>query len=123
MTTLLLCYLISLFVSLTCFYTLYFFITLSYNAIHNPYQALKSDYDKIKFNPEYEYNHNYDYIHNQKVYLSMIKAVDRGIGNILKSLKSTNQLDNTLIILTSDNGGTHIPNLNYINEEERESII
>jgi N-acetylglucosamine-6-sulfatase len=31
-------------------------------------------------------------------------AVDEGVGRILKALEETNQLDNTLVIFTSDNG-------------------
>ncbi|MEA2710375.1 MAG: hypothetical protein QOF78_2976 [Phycisphaerales bacterium] len=36
--------------------------------------------------------------------LRCIVAVDEGVGKILKALEETNQLDNTLIIFTSDNG-------------------
>ncbi len=36
---------------------------------------------------------------------AMLKSVDDGIGLIKKELEATNQLDNTIIILMSDNGG------------------
>ena len=31
-------------------------------------------------------------------------AIDEGVGEILKALKETGQLDNTIIVFTSDNG-------------------
>lgn len=36
--------------------------------------------------------------------LRLMQAVDEGVGEILKTLEETKQLDNTLIIFTSDNG-------------------
>ena len=80
-----------------------FFITLAYNAPHNPYQALLSDYE------------NESGSHHEKVYKAMIKAVDRGVGNVIDALKNTGKYDNTLIIFTSDNGGTHLIGIDDIN--------
>ena len=40
------------------------------------------------------------------VHAAMIDRVDQGIGQIVKSLKTTNQLDNTLIFFLSDNGAS-----------------
>ena len=80
-----------------------FFITLAYNAPHNPYQALKSDYDQQTGT------------HREKIYKAMIKSVDRGIGNIIQTLKDEGKYDNTLIVFTSDNGGTHLIELDDIN--------
>jgi len=34
----------------------------------------------------------------------MIEMVDTGIGKIIQSLEDTRQLENTIIIFTSDNG-------------------
>ena len=39
--------------------------------------------------------------------LRLMQAVDEGVGEILKVLEETKQLDNTLIIFTSDNGYFH----------------
>lgn len=80
-----------------------FFITLAYNAPHNPYQALKSDYDMEEGE------------HHEKVYKGMIRAVDRGVGDILQALKDEGKYDNTLIMFTSDNGGTHLIGIDDIN--------
>lgn len=40
-----------------------------------------------------------------EVYAAQIERMDRGIGRILDRLEAHNQLDNTLIIFLSDNGG------------------
>ena len=42
--------------------------------------------------------------------VAFIEHMDKGIGDVLKALEDTNQLNNTLIIFTSDNGG-HNPSL------------
>ena len=80
-----------------------FFITLAYNAPHNPYQALLSDYE------------NETGLHHEKVYKAMIKAVDRGVGNVIEALKKSGKYENTLIVFTSDNGGTHLIGIDDIN--------
>src|SRR5262245_64841949 len=36
--------------------------------------------------------------------LRSLMAIEEGVGEILKALKETNQLDNTVIVFTSDNG-------------------
>ena len=40
-----------------------------------------------------------------EVYAAMIDCMDQGVGQIVDSLKKTNQLDNTLILFLQDNGG------------------
>ncbi len=40
------------------------------------------------------------------VYAAQIEVMDRGIGRLIGKLKETGQLDNTLILFLSDNGGT-----------------
>ena len=48
------------------------------------------------------------------VYAAMIDRLDQNIGRIIKTLESKGELDNTLILFTSDNGGSsevvNIPN-------------
>ncbi|WP_276167465.1 sulfatase family protein [Zobellia alginiliquefaciens] len=72
-----------------------FFIYLAYNAPHVPLQAKAEDIAK--------FSHIED--KDRRTYAAMVYAVDRGIGNIVKTLKETGQLDNTLIVFLSDNGG------------------
>ena len=39
------------------------------------------------------------------VYAAMIDSMDQNIGRIMTTLKETGQLDNTLVLFLSDNGG------------------
>ncbi len=39
------------------------------------------------------------------IYAAQVESMDRGIGKIVEQLKKTNQLNNTLILFLSDNGG------------------
>lgn len=71
------------------------FMYLAYNAPHAPMEAKAED---LKF-----FENIKD--HKRKTYAAMVYAVDRGVGQIVKALKETNQYDNTLIVFLSDNGG------------------
>lgn len=88
-----------------------FFLTLAYNAPHNPLQALKSDFEDpaLASIPS----------HNGRVYAAMIKALDRGVGQVLEALKDTNQWNNTIVVFTSDNGGASYIDLPLINHPYR----
>ena len=44
-------------------------------------------------------------IQSDVIYAAMIKNLDWNIGRVLKALKETGKLDDTIIIFTSDNGG------------------
>jgi arylsulfatase len=44
-------------------------------------------------------------LRGMEVYAAMVDSMDQGIGRIVESLKATNQLENTLILFLSDNGG------------------
>lgn len=72
-----------------------FFIYLAYNAPHVPLQAKQEDMAK--------FSHIKDKA--RRTYAAMVYAVDRGMENIVKALKETNQYNNTLIVFLSDNGG------------------
>lgn len=48
-----------------------------------------------------------DLARRMAVFAAMVEAVDRGVGQIVDLLKTTNQLDNTLILLLSDNGACY----------------
>ena len=41
------------------------------------------------------------------VYAAQLAAMDRGVGRIVESLRNASQLDDTLILFLSDNGGCH----------------
>ncbi|UMB61700.1 sulfatase-like hydrolase/transferase [Lutibacter sp. A80] len=72
-----------------------FFIYLAYNAPHVPLEAKDEDL-KVFANIKDK---------DRRTYAAMVYAVDRGVGEIVKTLKETNQYNNTLIVFMSDNGG------------------
>ena len=49
----------------------------------------------------------------------MLKALDRSVGRIQETLEKNNLSENTLIILTSDNGGANYIHLSDINKPYR----
>lgn len=72
-----------------------FFMYLAYNAPHVPLQAKEEDMAQF---PNIEDK-------DRRTYAGMVYAVDRGVGKIVEALKETGQLENTLIVFFSDNGG------------------
>ncbi|BCO19672.1 N-acetylgalactosamine-6-sulfatase [Alteromonas sp. KC3] len=72
-----------------------FFLYLAYNAPHVPLEAKEEDLAL--------FSHIKD--KKRRTYLAMVYAVDRGIAEIVETLKKTKQYDNTLIVFVSDNGG------------------
>ncbi len=72
------------------------FLYLSYNTPHSPMQAKSSDLEKFK-----HIKHK-----TRRIYCAMQHCMDENIGKIVASLKKQNQLDNTLIVFISDNGGS-----------------
>ena len=71
------------------------FMFLSYNAPHGPLQATEEDLQR------------FEHIEDKKrrTYAAMMWALDRGIGRVRDHLKNSAQLENTLIVFFSDNGG------------------
>lgn len=74
-----------------------FFLTVAFNAPHNPLQASKEDFESP------DIAHITD--HTTRVYAAMIKALDRGVGTILTAIEECGKTENTLVVFTSDNGG------------------
>lgn len=72
-----------------------FFLYLAYNAPHSPLEATESDLGKFADIKD----------EKRRTYAAMVYAVDRGIGRLVTALKESQQLDNTLIVFLSDNGG------------------
>jgi arylsulfatase len=48
-----------------------------------------------------------DLAHRMAIYAAMVEHVDRGIGRIMDTLEAQGELDNTLIMITSDNGACY----------------
>jgi arylsulfatase A-like enzyme len=72
-----------------------FFLTLSFNAPHDPFQVPKRYYNRIQ--------NETDSV--KRVYNGMIEALDDAVGAVLKKLDQERLTDNCLIFFTSDNGG------------------
>jgi arylsulfatase A-like enzyme len=71
-----------------------FFLYLSHTTPHTPLQAT----------PKYlaRYRHIQD--KPTRIYAAMVASLDESIGAIVSKLKTTGELDNTLIVFSSDNG-------------------
>jgi len=72
-----------------------FFLTLSFNAPHDPFQVPKKYYNNVKTETDSV----------RRVYSGMIEALDDAVGSVLKKLEQEGLTDNCLIFFTSDNGG------------------
>lgn len=88
-----------------------FFLYYASPLPHVPLQAPKKwiNYYKRKIGDEKPYTGK-SYFPNhtpRATYAAMISYLDEQVGDLIKKLKDINQLDNTLIIFTSDNGPTY----------------
>jgi arylsulfatase A-like enzyme len=72
-----------------------FFLILSFNAPHDPFQAPKEYFDRIKTEKDSV----------KRVYLAMIEALDDAVGMVMQKVKSSGLDENTVILFISDNGG------------------
>ena len=75
-----------------------FFIYLAYNAPHTPIQPPKDWIERVR-------QREPDASEERVRYVALVEHMDAGIGRVLDALKKTEQLSNTLVIYTSDNGG------------------
>lgn len=76
--------------------------------VHSPWQATAAqvDYFRTKADP----------INPQRnaVYAGMMQCLDNAVGTLVKALEDSGQLENTLIVFLSDNGGYIKPNQQYM---------
>jgi arylsulfatase A-like enzyme len=75
-----------------------FFLYLAYNAPHTPIQPPDSWYQRVKAREP-------NITDRRAKLVALIEHMDYGIGTVIEALKVSGQLDETLIIFTSDNGG------------------
>ncbi len=86
-----------------------FFLYLAHWAPHTPLQATKADYDAL----------SHIALHRERVYAAMIRALDRGVGQVLDALRENGLEENTLVVFTSDNGGAGYIGLSDVNRPFR----
>lgn len=70
------------------------FLYVPFNAVHTPLQApdeIIQEYSQRKG--------------NRRKYAAMMDVLDQAVGEILAALEEQNEMDNTLILFSSDNGG------------------
>lgn len=77
-----------------------FFLYFSHFAVHSPYQGKEEEVTHFENKNTKGWNG-----HKDPVYASMIKSMDRSVGQILDKLKETGLEENTLVVFMSDNGG------------------
>ncbi|MBO6696626.1 MAG: sulfatase-like hydrolase/transferase [Maricaulis sp.] len=86
-----------------------FFLYLGHWAPHTPLQATRADYEAVgDIQP-----------HRLRVYASMIRALDRSVGEILDRLEEEGLAENTVVIFSSDNGGAGYIGLPEVNAPYR----
>lgn len=82
-----------------------FFLYLSHFGVHAPYQAKKEKLAKYESIPESERT-------GIPEYAAMIESIDESLGSVVALLEELNLDENTLILFTSDNGGSFYPTNN-----------
>ena len=79
-----------------------FFLYLSYYTVHTPITG-KQAYVK-KYEQKRTTNPDANYYMNNPGKAAMIQSLDESVGRVLSKLAEVNQLDNTLVVFTGDNG-------------------
>ena len=79
-----------------------FFLYLSYYTVHTPITG-KPEYVQ-KYEQKLNDNPNSDYYMTDPRKAAMIHSLDESVGRVMAKLEEVDQLDNTLVIFTGDNG-------------------
>lgn len=86
-----------------------FFLYLAHWGVHTPLQATREDFEAVgDIKP-----------HRLRVYAAMVRALDRSVGRIMAKLDEEGLADNTIVVLSSDNGGAGYVGLPDINAPYR----
>jgi len=88
-----------------------FYLYLTFNSPHTPYQAPQEYLDKYKNIAE----------PSRRAYAAMIDAMDEQIGRVLEALDKKKLRENTLIVFHSDNGGTR--NAMFSGEGDKSKMV
>lgn len=77
-----------------------FFLYFCQFAVHSPFQAKKEDIAYFSKKKTRGWNGQ-----SNPTYAAMLKSLDDGVGRLVRTLEKTGQIDNTIIVFMSDNGG------------------
>jgi arylsulfatase A-like enzyme len=77
-----------------------FFLYVPYNAVHWPFQPPNRPLPALTKENEYD--------GTRRDYAAMLEKIDEGVGMLLAELEKQGFLDNTLFVLSSDNGGERL---------------
>lgn len=82
-----------------------FFLYVAFQEPHMPLQAPRAFYDRL------------DHVTDEKtrVYYAMVEALDAAVGRILAALETAGAARDTLVVFTSDNGGSPWPRIPQLN--------
>ena len=75
-----------------------------YLALHNVHQPVESPPEFVNLYPATDYNTT---THARRIYNGMHSGVDFVLGNLTGELRRAGLWNNTILVLTSDNGGTY----------------
>ena len=75
-----------------------FFLYFPFYNVHTPLQGKKDKVARYAAIPKPKRQ-------GQPEYAAMVESVDEGVGKVMATLRELNQIENTLVIFTSDNGG------------------
>ncbi|MFY7744390.1 MAG: sulfatase [Erythrobacter sp.] len=82
-----------------------FFLYLAHWGVHSPLQATRADYEAVgDLGSE-----------RLRVYAAMLRALDRSVGRIMAKLEAEGLAENTLVVLSSDNGAPGYVGLQGLN--------
>ncbi len=81
-----------------------FFLYFCEFALHSPIEAKKEDIKYFEAKSTKGWNR-----HTNATYAAMAKSMDDSVAAVVDALKATGQLENTLIVFMSDNGGVSWP--------------
>ncbi len=85
-----------------------FFLMVSENAVHVPMQGPNDP--AVRTDTTCPYRNDVDMTDTEyrRVYQDMVREMDKGVGEIMQTLREQGVLENTIIIYTSDNGGEQV---------------
>lgn len=81
-----------------------YLLYVAFNAPHSPYQAPQDELDSL-ISPE-DFARLPEKDKRGWTYRAMVSRMDKGVGRIMAALKASGEMDNTIVLFMSDNGGS-----------------